>query len=175
MATGSDDNLHWLATGMKKKFEIKCQVLGPEANEDKEIKVLNRIIRWTESGLEYEADPRHSEIVINELGLHDAKGVTSPGTKLPESEDGDELLGGGNITKYRAISARIKYLALDRADIAYSAKECARAMSQPTEKNWQMLKRLGRYLRFRPRLVVEYPWQEGEGRDHRYVLEEVAR
>ena len=28
--------------------------------EDKELRILNRIIRWSDDGLEYEADQRHS-------------------------------------------------------------------------------------------------------------------
>ena len=38
--------------------------LGPGPNDDKEVKILNRIIRWTASGVEYEADPRQIEKVV---------------------------------------------------------------------------------------------------------------
>ena len=33
-------------------------------------------------------------------------------------------------------------------------------MSSPTNKNWQELKRLGRYLKGKPRLTINYNWQD---------------
>ena len=50
--------------------------LGPAATDDKEARVLNRIIRWTGNGLEYEADPRQVEKLLEELDL-EAEGVKS--------------------------------------------------------------------------------------------------
>ena len=43
-------------------------------------------------GLEYEADPRHAEIIVSELGLQNSKPVITPGVKEPagsadEAED----------------------------------------------------------------------------------------
>ena len=49
--------------------------------ERKQIKVLNRILTWESKGVKYEADPRHAEILIKELGMEDARGVKTPGTK----------------------------------------------------------------------------------------------
>ena len=47
--------------GLKRKHELKeAARLGPGASDDKEGRVLNRIIRWTKEGLEYEADPRQA-------------------------------------------------------------------------------------------------------------------
>ena len=43
-----------------KKYELKeGSRLGPGPNDDKEGRVLNRIVRWEKEGLTYEADPRH--------------------------------------------------------------------------------------------------------------------
>ena len=39
------------------------------------------MLRWTEQGIKYEADPRHAEIIIKDLNLDKAKSVTTPGTK----------------------------------------------------------------------------------------------
>ena len=63
-------------------------------------------------------------------------------------------------TRYRSICARTNYLAQDRGDIVYAAKELCRIMSAPTESDWQGLKRLGRYLKGKPRLVQMFEWQE---------------
>ena len=45
------------------------------------VSILNRIVRWIESGFEYEPDQLHAEIVVRDLGLEQAKAVATPGTK----------------------------------------------------------------------------------------------
>ena len=49
---------------------------------------------------------------------------------------------------------------MDRPDIQFAVKKLATAMCKPTNRNWQELQRLGRYLQGRPRLVINYNWQE---------------
>ena len=63
-------------------------------------------------------------------------------------------------TMYRAMTARLNYLAADRADIAFSVKEVAREMSKPTQGSWDRLKRIGRYLIKSPRVVSNFQWQQ---------------
>ena len=65
-----------------------------------------------------------------------------------------------NVTMYRAICARINYLALDRPDIQFAAKEASRKMSAPQAGDWRLVKRIGRYLKWKPRLAQLYAWQE---------------
>ena len=55
-------------------------LLGPKPSHEKEIRVLTRVIAWGESGITYESDQRHSELVVRELGLEDAKAVGTPHT-----------------------------------------------------------------------------------------------
>ena len=54
---------------------------------------------------------------------------------------------------------RASYLAQDRPDIQYAVKELARGMSSPTEADAQKLKRLGRYLLGKPRMVLNFNYQ----------------
>ncbi len=54
------------------------------------------------------------------------------------------------------MTMRINYLAQDRPDLQFAGKEPARGMSAPPEGDWQKLKKLGRYLFFRPTLVLNY-------------------
>ena len=63
-------------------------------------------------------------------------------------------------TMFRALSARCNYLAQDRVDIAYSAKELCREFAIPTKKSNAKLKRLVRYLVGAPRLLYTYPFQD---------------
>ena len=68
--------------GLEQKYQVKTQVLGPDEGQSKQIKILNRVVTWDGSkGLIYEADPRHVEILIKQLGLEQSKTVTTPGTK----------------------------------------------------------------------------------------------
>ena len=58
-----------------------------------------------------------------------------------------------------ALAARANYLSADRPDRQYAAKEICRWMSAPTELSMLAIKRLGWYLRGRPRLAFGYPFQ----------------
>ena len=49
------------------------------------------------------------------------------------NDDNDPALIGAEATLYRAVAARLNYLAPDRPDIAFSVKEAARAMSAPRQ------------------------------------------
>ena len=50
--------------------------LGPRSTDQREIKVLNRYMRWSEGGdPEYEADPRHAQVIAKELNLEGGKSV----------------------------------------------------------------------------------------------------
>ena len=64
---------------MENKFEITANVLGPDEGVENEIHVLNRTLRWTDSGITYEPDQRHAEIIIKELNLFESsKNTTEP-------------------------------------------------------------------------------------------------
>ena len=80
---GLDDDLNWFRTEIKKKFGTKVRgVIGPEPNDDKCIRILNRVIEWTDQGIEYEADQRHAEAIVRDTGLEvSAKTATTPGVK----------------------------------------------------------------------------------------------
>ena len=59
---------------MEKSFTIKFRgVIGPEDKDDKVMRILNRVITWTEEGLVYEPDQRHAELIVNQLELDNCK------------------------------------------------------------------------------------------------------
>ena len=63
--SGHYSSLNWFEAAMKNKYELTVGGrLGPGPNDDKEISVLNRIIRWTPKGIQYEADPRQVEKLL---------------------------------------------------------------------------------------------------------------
>ena len=149
--------LDWFERQLEAKYELsKGGRFGPGSQDLKEGRVLNRIIRWTARGLEYEADPRQVERLIADLELEGPGVKTSPtpGVKpLPEQIARENKLPVDEITRYRAVAARANYLAADRPDAQFAAKEACRFMSAPTDLAWQSLKRFGRYLKGRKRVV----------------------
>ena len=154
VSTGDGADLEWLRMLFETKFEISTNVLGQEPEDEKQLKVLNRIITVEDDGYTYEPDVRHAEIVIREMGLENAKAVTTP---VPdEQHESEELLDHERFKKYQSLCARCNFLAIDRMDIQFASKECCRAMSKPTLRDWAKLKRFARYLFGTPRLVYMY-------------------
>ena len=46
-------------------FDIKVRgMLGPDRDDDKEVTFLGRTVRWTDEGIEYEADMKHRTKVL---------------------------------------------------------------------------------------------------------------
>ena len=83
-ALGTDASLDLYETGLAKYFELKIKGrLGLDAKDDKEMRVLNRIVRVDASGLKYEADPRHVELLAQSLNLQGCNPVATPGIKKP--------------------------------------------------------------------------------------------
>ena len=95
--------------------------------------MLNRVIRWTEDGWEMEPDQRHVDIVVKELGLSEARPVSTPGESTNVIDQDEIPLSEHDATRYRAMAARANYLAADRTDLMYAAKEICRGMAKPTE------------------------------------------
>jgi len=159
---GPKRSLDEFIKAMERLYEFKIGGrLGPSDKDDKEGTILNRVVRWTERGLEYEADPRQCEKVVYELGLEGSNSLATPGlrptaTQLTE----DAPLEDNKHTLFRGVSARCNYLSADRPDVQYSAKEVCRFMAKPSTLSYAALRRLGRYLVGRPRLVYEYNFQK---------------
>ena len=194
VAEADDEDLKWTEELLKKHYKCKSITIGPGAADEREGRILGRIIRYESWGIQYEPDPVHAEMVIRELGLEDARPVATPlsdparhdeagnlnerrravGSQkdrpleipaepvLPDPES--PLLEGDRLKRYQSVAARVNYLALDRPDIQYASKELMRKMAAPTEFDEIKLKRVGRYLRGCPRLVLKIPWSSAPGR-----------
>ena len=177
-----------LTAELKKHFELKVSGgLGSDAKDDKIVRILNRTVQWTDTGIIFESDPRHAEIVCKQL-FSDEKGsypdgstkrscsvkaVSTPGTK--DKPEGPEVpLSGSQASQYRSLVMRINYLAQDRSDLQFAGKELARKMCEPTSHDWQRLKRLGRYLIGVPRLELFFRFQKFVGNLNCYVDSDYA-
>ena len=89
------------------------------------------------------------------LGKDKVGKVRHEGTTLGRTD-----LSHGEINGYRALAATANFLAIDRRDIVYCAKELTRHMATPTTADWEKVVRLGRYLKNKPRVRLWYKFQE---------------
>ena len=82
-SSASTKTLEWLKKKFEAKFEVTAKLLGPEVSQEREIRVLDRVIQWEADGLVYEPDQRHAEMIVREFGLRrcpdarDARGTGS--------------------------------------------------------------------------------------------------
>ena len=61
---GPAEQLDWFRKQIAQRFEVKFRGrLGPDAHDDKSIRILNRVVHCGANCLEYEADQRHAEII----------------------------------------------------------------------------------------------------------------
>ena len=159
VGVGNRPELKEFRRALGERFDLKTTMVGLGKGEAREGRVLNRIISVGENGWSYEADQRHGELIVDMLGLDGANPVGTPGEEEREDIEQEPALEVSKATRFRAIAARANYLAMDRIDMQYATKEICRGMATPTEKHWRMLKRLGRYLITKPRMVQYYEWQ----------------
>ena len=112
---------------MEAKFVMKTAVVSHVGLEGvvTEGKILNRIIRATDEGWQYESDQRHVKIMIAEIGLSaatpqgtaDADEKKDNGRKESDDEEVSPELGAQAASQYRGLAARAGYVSQDRADI----------------------------------------------------------
>ncbi len=140
--------------------------LGPnrEQGDIQEIAHLNRIVRWCVPSdgvrgerIELEADPRHVEIMAQQLNLAqgNTRAVSTPGTKAAGPSSGDHL-NAEDHELYRSLAMRGCYLAIDRPEIQFACKELARHTKAPCAEDLLALKRLTRFLIGAPRCIWSY-------------------
>ena len=93
MSVHGDD---FTATGPKSQLDCFQQMmqghhkltvdgrLRPGASANKEATVFNRVMQWTEHGIEYEADPGHAERLLDEIEIsgEGVRGVVTTGQQL---------------------------------------------------------------------------------------------
>ena len=164
---GPKPALDWLEKSIAEKYEITIGPrLGPGAGDAKEGRALNRIVRWCDDCIEYEADPRQAERLVAECGLEGSKAVATPGVKATFKElEEDTALPKDLHTAFRSAAARGNYLAADRIDGQFACKEICRSMASPTQHAWKALKRFCRYLNGVPRLSYRFEQQSVSGID----------
>ena len=161
---GEGVELQWAALYIQSCFEVKVRaVLGPEDQDDKEVVVLGRQVRWQDWGLEYEADPRHRRVLLERFGFtEECKALSSNGEARTEefNETQDDFLVGEDASDFRACVARLNFLGQDSPELQFPAKELSKEMAKPTVSSWRRMKKAVRFLIGRKRVVWDFGWQE---------------
>ena len=144
-------------------MKIKTNLIGP-GKMDKQMVFLGRVLSWEDGvGVRYECDPRHAEIILQQMFMEQAKSATTPGTpgvhELRDESESNPLVLGSAASLYRGIVARLNFMSLDRPDLQYASKEASRYMATPRAKDWDLIKRICQYLRHRPRATFMYAFQ----------------
>ena len=139
---GDDEVLSEVEHVMSSHYTMKVRaIFGAGRDDAKEVRILNRYVRWNSDGergwIEYEPDPRHTELIVKSLNLESAKGVTTPSVKkrLEEALMTPPQLDALQTREYRSTVMRAAYLSQDRPDLSYSTKELARDMQKATEQS----------------------------------------
>ena len=106
------------------------------------IRMLGRIVDW-------EADPRHAELIRKSFGVT-GRSVTTPGVRNRLTDiEGEVPIDKEASDRYRANTVRASS---DRPDLQIECRDLARKMQQPSNLDEMGLKRLARFLGVRPRL-----------------------
>ena len=158
--SGTQVELEKIRGLFKKWYDVKDRgIMGSGTRDIKEVVILGRTLKFTEMGLEYTADGKHRDAILEELGLEsESKSLGCPALgadKMDEPGDENELLKE-DVTSFRSVAARSNYLGMDRPDIQYGVKELCASMSRPTQRSWRQLKQLGRYLVGKADMTWEY-------------------
>ena len=60
-----EEDLRWIERKMQEWYDVKVRgILGWGEGDLKEISILGRTVRWTDKGLEYEADAKHRRMLL---------------------------------------------------------------------------------------------------------------
>ena len=152
LVAGDGDDLDWLSQKLNEKLELVQRArLGP--GYDSEATVLNRCVTFSDSGLTWEADPRHAELAVAELGLQAARLQTSPGGAKPSApldHEEVELDGQKPVT-----ACQQDWHIWHRTDLTLHSHASSAVVQsvKATRADLTRLKRIGRYLLCTPRAV----------------------
>ena len=75
VVNGTPQHLQVIADKFHSKYLTKVRgTMGPDTNDVKAVVMLNRIIEWNINGISMEADQRHVEIILKQLGMEQCMG-----------------------------------------------------------------------------------------------------
>ncbi|KAI7815493.1 Retrovirus-related Pol polyprotein, partial [Rhyzopertha dominica] len=92
--------------------------------------------------------------LLSEFNMSEAKGCTTPAVQDNDMEDTSESF---DETTYRRAIGQLQYIATcTRPDLSFTINRLSKYSNKPTQKNWQEVKRLMRYLKATQDLKLKY-------------------
>lgn len=166
LLSGEIHDILWFRDRLLETYELKVQIAGWDRDDDKELNFLGRVIRTPTTGMELEGDDKHVDLLEEEWGMANCNPVATPYVKPTVSVH--RAVGGyearamslADAIVYRQAAARINYVALDRPDLSFASRVATSHMSNPMEGDDQVIKRIIRYLKGKPRVAIRYQFQE---------------
>jgi len=81
--SGMKEELAAMRGKMQEWYEVNDRgIMGSGVGEIREVTILGRTVRWTPEGIEYEADERHRQELMNKSGLEESsKAAVGPVAK----------------------------------------------------------------------------------------------
>ena len=109
---------------MRERYELKESArLGLGPNDSKEVRMLSRIARWLDTGIEYDAGPRHAGELVAECCVADTNTVAIPGLRLSyDQPEKDDVLPAHLLTEFRA---RLRARYVPTQPFAHDARQFA--------------------------------------------------
>ena len=80
VSVGDPGSLKWMKDKVSGRFEIKTTTVGTKEQEGevREARILNRVIRVTNEGWEYEADQRYADLIVQDTGAAGIGSLSHP-------------------------------------------------------------------------------------------------
>ena len=113
-------------------YPIEAQIIRFGSTES--IKALNRRLHWRKQGIVYQRDPRHSDVLVKDLGLEQSNSVQTPATH-DATEEEPEPLDHVQHSEYTSQVARCLFFSQDLTDVTFIVQELCQRMSNPTQQS----------------------------------------
>ena len=164
--------LKMIGDTLRTKYSVReAHRLGFRSGCERSAVILNRVVSLGHDAegrrqIVIEPDFRHVQLVLQDLGLdkENTKSLTTPTIKIDEMEVErrklEQPLDRSMTTTYRSCVMRLSFLSQDRADLGEPVKTLARQMAKPTQGSMQDLKRVARYLRYKPSMGLIFTEQK---------------
>ena len=78
IATGSGYSLDWLFAALKSVYIVKASFMG--RNDYHQEVFLGRTLRWTDRGIEWEANNYHVNVLTDEIEMNEGRQIGTPVT-----------------------------------------------------------------------------------------------
>ena len=110
VSAGDDKDLEWPCMQLEASYDIQTQLLGMCNGYERQGTVLNRQICCGERGWRLEADPRHAELIVEQLGVGDCRSMASPGVDESEEVDYEQDVDivGDDATRFRGACSALQ-------------------------------------------------------------------